>query len=159
MEIIGWHGGWGDFTFIDEKYIGTGENNAQGWGFYLAENRVGGEYFAKYLHFKRGTGFLYKVKLHISKDEYWENADHTGRLLENGKNLDYLYYRTIREEQGNQKAAAYLKNNGIKVFSLWETDKPKHGLTYIVLEMSCAQILEKYEYIYDPKQSYWNKIF
>lgn len=158
MEVIGWHGGWGNFSTVDEDYIGTGEGASQGWGFYLSENRDGGEYFARYLHFREKKGFLHKVRFELQDDEYWEYEDKSEKKLQNGEIFSYSKYSDLRLNLGDKSAAQYLRSNGIKAFMLWETDKPPHGYTYVVLKPDIVQVLESYEYIQDPMQCYWEKI-
>ncbi|MCC5854096.1 MAG: hypothetical protein JJU10_00250 [Idiomarina sp.] len=158
MEIIAWHGGWGKFSAVDEKYHGSGEGDSQGWGFYAAENRVGGEYFARYMHCRNDKVYLHKIRFEIQEHEFWKNADKTGKKLSTGEIFSYSKYFDLRQKIGDEMAAKYLRSNGVKAFMLWETDKPPHGYTYVILQPEIVQVVESYEYIFDVKQSYWKKI-
>lgn len=116
--IEGWHGGWGNFQAIDATHLGSGEGDSQGWGFYLSENRQGGEFFAKYSYFSNGSGFLHHVRLVIQKHELFD-AD-----LEL---IRYAEYKKRISEIGKKPAADELLSNGFKVIKLWEGDNEHHG--------------------------------
>lgn len=158
MEIIGWHGGWGNFVSVDENYLGSGEGDSQGWGFYLSENRVGGEYFARYLQFREKKGYLHKVRFELQENEYWEYADKNKIKLSNGELYSYSMYFDLRQKLGDRAAAKYLSGNGVKAFMLWETDKPPHGYTYVVLQPNIVQVLESYKYVHHAIQCHWEQI-
>lgn len=158
IEIIGWHGGWGCFDKVDSHFLGSGEGSSQGRGFYFAEHRAGGEYFARYFSHRKNSGYLYKVKLTIDKGSFWENADNQPFKAKNGGRVNFYDYHKMIRSLGASVAAYFLLKKGVKAFNLWETDKPPHGYTFVVLDHSTIETIESYKYIYDPYLCYWDRI-
>ena len=138
MVIEGWHGGWGNFQMVNPDYLGSGEGDSLGWGFYFSENRQGGEFFAKYAESSKGNGFLHKVVINIKREE----------LLDTDCDGD-LYQRYLRNiaRIGKMPAAIDLRTNGIAVIKAWETDNESHGYTYIALDTVKIETVECYAYI------------
>jgi len=149
MTCYAWHGGRAYFSEFSEKAIRSGEGDALGWGFYFAENRKGGEYFAEYLNFRDGAGYLYEVLLELPEDRilpldapYSKINPHVRSRISQvfrGKEMRFGFhsaYRSLREELGDKNAAAALKDVGILALTASEDTKPGHGMTYLVLDRS-----------------------
>lgn len=158
MIINGWHGGWGNFLAVDENHLGTGEGAGQGWGFYVAEQREGGEYYARYLHFRQGIGFLHKVSFELSEHELWDIR--SDARLANGDIITYSDYVDMKNQSlGREPAARFLRANGIKAFKVEEGNKPGHGYTYVVLDTRIVRVTETYAFRSTPTRDIWDKIY
>lgn len=146
MEIFGWHGGWGSFTSVDPRYLGSGEGNSQGWGFHFAENKAGGEYYAKWARDKKGGGFLHRVKLTLPEERLWKHPNESPLQLPHGSLYTYSSYCILRWDLGDVAAANHLRSMGVWAFMLWEHNPPPHGHTFVVLEPSAVSIIESQPY-------------
>lgn len=143
LEIIGWHGGWGNFKSVQSEHLGTGEGNAMGRGFYFSEFQEGAIYYAKFQ--LRGTerkiGYVHKVRLSIMQHELWDIDNESTASNER----DVIKYKDKLSKQLDQEAANELLASGTKAIKTYEGNQPSHGLTYIVFDPACISILESYE--------------
>jgi hypothetical protein len=166
-----WHGGPSYFLSFDDKYIGTGEASALGWGHYLAEFRAGGEFYGSYLHSIRGTGFLYRVNVALDDDELLDldvgfrgNHPHVRRKITRVFKLSELRsglncaYETLRQELGNEGASSYLRAEGIPALRTNEGNRVGHGVTTLVFDSSRITIREVYELHRTAYERTWRPI-
>lgn len=158
MEIFGWHGGWGDFLQIDSRQLGTGEGHSQGLGFYCAENRSGGEYFARHAYRTRPTAFLHKVHISIPIQRLWIDPSKNDVLIPNSANYSQADYLSDQRTLGMKIAAMRLKSFGVQSIMMYESDQPSHGWTCIVLDPSTVSVIKSFEYQSNGRTSAWLEI-
>ena len=159
MVITGWHGGWGRFSAVDPQHLGTGENDALGWGFYLSENRAGGEDFARYAELARGgTGYLHKVRAEVPRPCLWWDPWKRPWTAPDGSEVSWEGYDQARRSLGNEVAAAILRRLGVKAIAAWETDTSSHGRTYVVLDLAAIRVVESYEWRVVDGLEGWHRI-
>lgn len=162
-----WHGGGSYFTHFEEDAIGSGEGDSMGWGFYFAENRAGGEYFARYMH-TRKNGFLYRADLVIADDEIidldssfrdspTEIRCRISRVFRSCEWEDGLHaaYWILRKELGDEGASKYLRNEGVMALRSHEGTNYDHGVTHLVLDNSRIIIREAFKLEIQPYDSKW----
>jgi len=158
-----WHGGRAYFTEFSENEIGSGEGDSLGWGFYFAEHRKGGEYFAEYLNFRNGAGYLYEAELELAEEEILHldvpvlrMNQHTKLRISNifpeiESSFDaHAIYQALRNKLGDKPAADELRKAGILAIVTYEGTKPSHGQTFLILEKSRIKIIETFKFSKNP---------
>jgi hypothetical protein len=169
MEV--WHGGHSYFSQFQEHAIGSGEGEAMGWGYYFAENRPGGEYFARYMYEKHKKGFLYRANILFTEDEILD-LDSSFRQITPAmqcrvsrvfrscevKQGFHNAYKMLRDEIGNEAASKYLLGEGIMVLRSYEETKPGHGFTYVALDNSRIVIRDAFELEILPFETNWHPL-
>lgn len=172
MALEVWHGGGTYFTQFEEAAIGSGEGDAMGWGFYFAANRLGGEYFAKYMYHLNKRGFLYRGELMIADDEILDLDSSFRdtptamryRISRVFRSCEWKYgfhnaYKILRDELGNDGASMYLREEGVMALRSYEETKPGHGDTYLVLDNSRIVIREVFELDIQPNELTWHPLY
>ncbi|CAD5374854.1 hypothetical protein RA210_U70170 [Rubrivivax sp. A210] len=148
-----WHGSNVLFSRFSMQFFGAGEGGSGiPYGIYFAENREGGEYFARYLAGNNGSSYLYEVELNIQANEVLEE-DHNDResLARLG---DTLVNVETRYQQG--ELARFLRSRGIHCCKLWEGTKPGHGFTFRCISPERASIIGIETYT--PANPAWRRI-
>lgn len=148
-----WHGSSALFSNFDLQNFGNGEGGRHSpFGVYLAENREGGEYFARYLHQRDGSGYLYEVEVRLSPSEILDED------VSQRQSIDRLgeTILSLEDRYSDYKLAAYMQARGIHCFRLWEGTKPGHGYTFRCLSPERIHILRRYQY--DPKSASWREL-
>lgn len=158
VEVEGWHGGWGSFNRVNETHLGSGEGAAQGWGFYLSEFREGGQWYARYLHFREKQGFLHRVSFSVAAHEFWDMERSDKIMLSDGAYFTTDDYYAFRRDLGDKNAAACLRDIGIKAFRVNENNNPNHGLTCVVVDPRIVNVAESFEYLPERADSQWRRL-
>ncbi len=158
-----WHGGRAYFGEFSEDAIRSGEGDSLGWGFYFAENRKGGEYFAKYANFRDGAGYLYEAQLELPDDRvlplgssYCQLDAHLRSRVSrvfSGSEMSLGFhsaYRILRDELGDKVASVTLRGVGIRALTAYEDTDPGHGITYLVIDKTCIALTRIFKFSNDP---------
>ena len=148
-----WHGGRAYFAEFSEDAIRSGEGDSLGWGFYFAECRKGGEYFAKYANFSNGAGYLYDAELALPDDRvlplassYLDVDPHVLSRISKvflGSEMSlglHSAYRSLRDELGDKGASIALRDVGILALTAYEDKRTVHGITYLVFDKACIEV-------------------
>ncbi len=159
MVITGWHGGWGRFTVVDPRQLGTGENDALGWGFYFAEHKAGGEKYARYAKFVHGTSYLHRVCVKVPRPCIWQDPEKQSWVAPDGSEISWEQYRWMRLSLGTDVAAAILRRQGVRVIAMAsEADTSCHGCTYVALNVNAVRVTESYEWRVVDGRGDWRRI-
>ena len=163
MHLTVWHGGRAYFGEFREDAIRSGEGDSLGSGFYFAEHRKGGEYFAERAKFTDGAGYLYEAHLEFPDDRvrpldssYSKVNSHLliriSRVLR-GSEMSFGFgsaYNVLRDELGDKAASVTLKDVGILALTAHERTNPMHGITFLVLDKACISIKRVFKFSNDP---------
>lgn len=169
--IEAWHGTNKHFKQFDQLFIGSGEGDSHGYGFYFARKRSNGEYFAKYLAFREPPAFLYRTGLHLDENDIlplnirFDDLPEAVRIkLEDrasfqfyswGKSNGHGFhsaYQRLRDVHGNHDAACLLLEWGFQAVSDFIEPESKGGETIVALDRRVIDIQEIYQWQQDDER-------